>query len=200
MILSLQGQAQLFLLTVVLGGGLGLAYDCLRVFRRIIWHKRLWVQIEDGIFWLCAVFFAFAVMLGANAGEIRFFAVLGILGGMGLYFLALSPLVIAVSDRVIYVVKKILFLLFTIVMTPFRLVYLLFRPPLRKVGSFCGKFRKKVLHSCNFYARIKLNTIRRDWHMAVRKKRKSGDGPNAKKAKAKKRNKPRRREKNKKSR
>lgn len=185
MILSLQGQAQLFLLTVILGGALGLVYDCLRVFRHIIPHKRLWVQLEDGIFWLAAIFFVFAVMLGANAGEIRFFAILGMFGGMGLYFLTLSHLVLAISDRVIYMVKKVLFLLFTIIMTPFRLVYLVIRRPLRKTGRFCGKIKKKVLHSCNFYAKIKLNAIRRDWRIAVRKKRKSGDNLNEQKRKAK---------------
>lgn len=187
MILSLQGQAQLFLLTVLLGGALGLVYDCLRIFRHIIPHKPLWVQLEDGLFWLCAVFFAFAVMLGANKGEIRFFAIYGIFGGMGLYFLTLSHLVIAVSDRVIFVVKKVLFLLFTIIMTPFRLVYIVIRIPLVKAGLFCDKIHKKVLHSCNFYAKIKLNRVRRDWRIAVRKKRKSGDKLNEKKAKTKRR-------------
>ncbi|WP_304508412.1 spore cortex biosynthesis protein YabQ [Anaerotignum sp.] len=185
MILSLQGQAQLFLLTVLLGGGLGVVYDCLRIFRHIIPHKRLWVQMEDGLFWLCAVFFAFAVMLGANDGEIRFFAILGMFGGMGIYFLTLSRLVIAISDKVIYVMKKILFLLFTIIMTPFRLVYFVIRRPLVKAGFFCGKLKRKVLHSCGFYAKIKLNAIRRDWHIAVRKKQKSGDKPNGQKTKKK---------------
>lgn len=187
MILSLQGQAQLFLLTVLLGGALGLVYDCLRVFRHIIPHKRLWVQIEDGLFWLVAVFFVFAVMLGANYGEIRFFSILGMFGGMGLYFLTLSHLVIAVSDRVIYIVKKVLFLLFTIIMTPFRLVYLIIRKPLRKAGFFCDKIKKKVLHSFSFYAKIKLNTVRRDWRIAVRKKQKSGEKPDGQKRNTKRR-------------
>ncbi|MDD4844216.1 MAG: spore cortex biosynthesis protein YabQ [Anaerotignum sp.] len=200
MILSLQGQAQLFLLTVLLGGALGLVYDCLRIFRHIIPHKRLWVQLEDGLFWLCAVFFAFAVMLGANEGEIRFFAVFGMLGGMGLYFLTLSHLVIAVSDRVIFIVKKVLFLLFSIIMTPFRLVYLVIRGPLRKAGLFCDKIHKKVLHSGNFYAKIKLNRVRRDWRIAVRRKRKSGDKLNEKKAKTKQRAKSKKRKKDTKSR
>lgn len=196
MILSLQGQAQLFLLCVLMGGVLGMVYDCLRVFRHIIPHKRLWVQLEDGLFWICAVFFAFAVMLGANAGEIRFFMIFGMFGGMGVYFLSLSHLVIAVSDKVIYIVKKVLLIFFTIVMTPFRLVYLVIRAPLKKAGFFCDKYKKKVLHSCNFYAKIKLNTIRRDWHIAVGKKRKSGDKPNEQKAKAKKRGKPKEGKKN----
>lgn len=192
MILSLEGQAQLFLLTVLLGGALGLVYDCLRILRRIIVHKRLWIQLEDGLFWLTAVFFVFAVMLGANEGEIRFFAILGMFGGMLLYFLTVSRLVIAISDRVIYVVKKVFLLLFTIIMTPFRLVYLVVHKPLEKAGFFCDKITKKILHSCNFYAKMKMNTVRRDWHIAVKKKQKSGDKPNEQKANTKRRAKRRR--------
>lgn len=185
MILSLQGQAQLFLMTVILGGILGLVYDCLRIFRHIVAHKRLWVQIEDGLFWMMAIFFVFVVMLGANNGEIRFFTIFGMFGGMGLYFLTLSHLVIAISDRVIYIMQRILGLLFTIILTPFRLVYLIFRKPLRKSGIFCGKIKQKVLHSCNFYAKIKLNKLRRDWKMAVGKNRKDGGTTNGQRPKTK---------------
>ena len=41
MILSLHAQAQLFLLTVLLGGGMGLFYDGLRVFRHALRHNAL---------------------------------------------------------------------------------------------------------------------------------------------------------------
>ena len=54
MILSLHAQAQLFLLTVLLGGGMGLFYDGLRVFRHALRHNAFWVQAEDGLFWLLA--------------------------------------------------------------------------------------------------------------------------------------------------
>ena len=40
MILSLHAQAQLFLLTVLLGGGMGLFYDGLRVFRHDCHYSR----------------------------------------------------------------------------------------------------------------------------------------------------------------
>ena len=105
MILSLHAQAQLFLLTVLLGGGMGLFYDGLRVFRHALRHNAFWVQAEDGLFWLLAVFLVFCVMLHANAGEIRFFTILGLFGGMGLYFLTLSRMVLAVSDKIISAVK-----------------------------------------------------------------------------------------------
>ena len=74
MILSLHEQARMFLLCIALGGGMGLLYDCLRVFRHSLHHKRFWVQAEDALFWLTAVFLVFGVLLRANSGEVRFFS------------------------------------------------------------------------------------------------------------------------------
>ena len=163
MILSLHGQAQLFLLTVFMGGIMGLVYDGLRVFRHALPHKPFWIQLEDGVFWLVAVFLVFGVMLRASSGEIRFFSIFGLFGGMGLYFLTLSRLVIAVSDRVIALVKYITVLFWNIVTTPFRLVWFVVRRPLLKFGSFCGKKRKKLLHSCKLCVKMKLHHLRIDW-------------------------------------
>ena len=163
MILSLHAQAQLFLLTILLGGGMGLVYDGLRVFRHALPHKPFWVQLEDGVFWLIAVFLVFGVMLHASSGEIRFFSIFGLFGGMGLYFLTLSRLVIAVSDRIIRLVKYMAVLFFRIVATPFRLVWLPFRKPLKKIRGFCAKQRKKLLHSLKLYVKMKLHHLRIDW-------------------------------------
>ena len=83
MILSLHEQARMFLLCIALGGGMGLLYDCLRVFRHSLHHKRFWIQAEDALFWLTAVFLVFGVLLRANSGEVRFFSLFGLFGGMG---------------------------------------------------------------------------------------------------------------------
>lgn len=170
MILSLHEQARLFLLTVLLGGGMGLLYDGLRVFRHALPHKHFWVQAEDGLFWLLAVFLVFGVMLRASGGEIRFFSIFGLFGGMGLYFLTLSRFVLAVSDSIIRLVKYLTGLFFRIVCTPFRLLYLLFRRPLEKVGGFCGKQQKKLLQLCKVCVKIRLRHLRRDWKMLRRNK------------------------------
>lgn len=165
MILSLHAQAQLFLLTVFLGGGMGLFYDGLRVFRHALRHNAFWVQAEDGLFWLLAVFLVFCVMLHANAGEIRFFTILGLFGGMGLYFLTLSRMVLAVSDKIISAVKYMLGLFGRIVTTPFRLLWLVFCRPARKIGGFCEKQRKKLLQSVKLCVKIiihRLHINRRD--------------------------------------
>lgn len=171
MILSLHAQAQLFLLTVLMGGGMGLVYDGLRVFRHALPHKSFWVQLEDGLFWLIAVFLVFGVMLHASSGEIRFFSIFGLFGGMGLYFLTLSRLVIAVSDRIIWLVKYITGLFFRILSTPFRLVWLLVRRPVLKFSSFCGKKRKKLLQSAKLYVKMKLHHLRIDWKIVRRKEK-----------------------------
>lgn len=163
MILSLHAQARLFLLTVLLGGGMGLVYDGLRVFRHALPHKSFWVQLEDGLFWLIAVFLVFGVMLRASSGEIRFFSVFGLFGGMGLYFLTLSRLVLSVSDCIIRLVKYITILFFRIVFTPFWLIFLPFRKPLQKIRGFCVKQRKKLLQSWKLYVKMKLHHLRIDW-------------------------------------
>ena len=169
MILSLHAQAQLFLLTVLMGGVMGLVYDGLRVFRHALPHKIFWIQLEDGLFWLIAVFLVFGVMLHASSGEIRFFSIAGMFGGMGLYFLTLSRVVIAVSDRIIFLVKYAGKLFWEIVTTPFRLISIPFRKPLQKIRGFCVKQRKKLLHSSKVYAKMKLHHLRLDWKMFRRK-------------------------------
>ena len=163
MILSLHAQARLFLLTVLLGGGMGLVYDGLRVFRRAIPHQKWWVQTEDGLFWLAAVFLVFGVMLQASRGEIRFFSIFGLFGGMGLYFLTLSPLVMAVSGRIICLAKYIVRLFFRIIFTPFCLIFRPFRKPLQKIRGFCEKQRKKLLHSIKIYVKMRIHYFRIGW-------------------------------------
>lgn len=169
MILSLHAQARLFLLTVLMGGCMGLLYDGLRVFRHALPHKRFWIQLEDGLFWFLAVFLVFGVMLRASSGEIRFFSIFGLFGGMGLYWLTLSRLVIAVSDRIIFLVKYITGLFWCIITTPFRLLYLLFRQPLGKIGGFCDKQRKKLLQSVKVCVKIKMKHCRLNWRILRRK-------------------------------
>lgn len=175
MILSLHEQARLFLLMLLLGGGMGLAYDGLRIFRHTLPHSRLWIQIEDGIFWLLTIFLVFCAMLRANGGELRFFLLLGFFGGMGLYFLLLSRPVLAVSDRLLAAVCYLVRLFFRILFTPFLLLFLPFRKPLRSLGAICVQKRKKLLHLVKLYVKIIKNRLRRDckilWQRKGRERR-----------------------------
>lgn len=169
MILSLHAQAQLFLLTILLGGGMGLFYDGLRLLRRTVRHRTLFVQAEDGLFWLFAVFFVFGVLLRVNAGEMRFFALLGLFGGMGLYFLTLSRFTLAAGEKVFSVIRAAFFLLLRIVTTPLRLLWLVFCRPIRKIGGFCEKQRKKLLQSAKLYVKIIIRQLHINWRIFRRK-------------------------------
>lgn len=169
MILSLGYQARLFLITIAIGVFIGFTYDVFRIFRKIIPHSNLFIQIEDAIYWVFVILTMFRFMLHENYGEIRLFSICGAFLGMLFYFITISKLVLKISSTVINGVKYILNLLITIILTPFRLVFMLFRKPVEKTGKFFYGRSKKILHSCKVYARIKRRNMVKSIHV-IRKK------------------------------
>lgn len=157
-------------MTVLLGGSMGLLYDGLRLFRRMVAHHKGWIQAEDGLYWLFLAPAVFWFLLKENSGEIRFFIFLGLGGGLLLYFCAVSPFVLRVGEGVLRMAAKILGGLLLIICTPFRLIYHVVKIPLEKFGAFYGKQRKKGLQLCKVYVKIKLSNIGRDFRI-LRKKR-----------------------------
>jgi len=108
MILSMQGQAFVFLAAVVTGFACGFVFDLFRVFRKAIRHGTILTQIEDAIFWVLAAFIVFYVMFTLNEGEVRAFSVLGAFLGMVLYFSTISRVIMKVSSKIIEMIKKVL--------------------------------------------------------------------------------------------
>lgn len=184
MILSLETQVQFFWWMVVLGGALGLAYDGLRILRSVVPHNGFLVQLEDGIFWLCAGFYSFWVILQNHSGEMRFFVMLGLFGGMVIYFNGLSHGVRWIGEGCLGVLQKIIFLILEILCTPFRLVYLLICMPLQRIGRFCDKKRKKCLYFCRNYAKIKLIGVGANGKTFVKRKLGFGEKPYEQKTKS----------------
>jgi spore cortex biosynthesis protein YabQ len=76
MILSMSGQAWLFLSTVLAGAVIGLFFDVFRILRRTVpfLAKPVAVQFEDLFFWLLVTGATFYFMLNQNFGEIRLFS------------------------------------------------------------------------------------------------------------------------------
>jgi len=170
MILSMQGQGTLFLLTIFMGFVIGGVYDGLRIFRKVIPHPKSLISLEDGIYWVAVVFFIFTIMLKKNNGEIRVFSLMGVFLGMGFYFLLLSPIVQGVSDVVISVISWILRLVRDVIFMPFRVVWFILRRPVLKVYNFFHKKWKNLLHSGKVYAKIKRRAVKRDLSVLFRKK------------------------------
>ncbi len=78
--LGVKVETEVFLLSYLCGVGLGLMYECLRIFRAVISHKKFVIQAEDFLYALFfgAVYFIFAV---AETGQMRFFTLVGMLSG-----------------------------------------------------------------------------------------------------------------------
>lgn len=170
MILSSGYQAKLFFSTIAVGVLIAFAYDVLRIFRKIIPHPNLLIQVEDAIYWVLVVLTMFTFMLHENFGEIRFFSIIGAFLGMLIYFLTVSKVVIKLSSAVIDVAKRILILFFTIVFTPFRLVLMLFRKPVKKTSHFFCKKSKKLLQSGKRYVRINNKKMKQAFYIIMRKR------------------------------
>lgn len=166
MILSLHNQAILFLITVVAGLLFGLLYDGVRILRLVGRHPNWLIQVEDFLYWLTVIFFMFLFLLHENYGEIRFFVIFGSLLGMLFYFLTISKPIMSISEAVIRIVKYILFLFLRIVFTPFRLLYLLIRKPVKAASTVCAKRAS----SCKRVLRHKATGMRQQWRIILKKK------------------------------
>lgn len=78
-----------FFIHAALSGVIVIAvYMCIRVIRRLIRHNWLAVTIEDMLFWLATAVFLFVQLYQTSDGSIRWFFVLGVVGGMILATLA----------------------------------------------------------------------------------------------------------------
>ena len=144
MILSMTGQAWLFLSAVLTGAAIGLLYDVFRIFRRTARHSGFAVQLEDFFFWVAATGLTFYYMLRVNYGEIRPFYILGVAIGAVLYFVTVSRFVIMVFVAVINYMKRVVLVAVRVVLVPVRLVAGWVVPPVRKVLGVAGMYTRRV--------------------------------------------------------
>ena len=131
--LSISGQALDFLLSCLLGVGLGALYDVFRILRLAFWHGKIIISIQDIIFFILAAVSSFLFMLFRCEGQLRFYVLLGELLGFIVYYFTVGFLVIRMSKCIIYLIKNILFLFYKIfIRTFFKLFFFI----LRKIKMF----------------------------------------------------------------
>jgi spore cortex biosynthesis protein YabQ len=87
-------ELQFFLISILWGGILLLAYDVLRILRRLVKHGLVLIAIEDLIFWLIASLFIFSMIYQRNNGIIRGFSIIGMILGIILYHFSISDLLV----------------------------------------------------------------------------------------------------------
>lgn len=72
---SILAESRTFLYFFLMGVGLTLVYDVLRLFRFLIPHNLIWISIEDLIFWIVTAIVVFLMFIRMNNGSIRFFSI-----------------------------------------------------------------------------------------------------------------------------
>ena len=75
-----------WLFSIVTGVGLAFFYDLIRLWRRMIKHRRWQRDVEDIFYWIFCFFLSFYLLYYGNNGVVRYFAVMGAGLGMLLYF------------------------------------------------------------------------------------------------------------------
>ena len=94
-------ELRFLLVSAAFGVFAGLAYDLLRVFRRLVRHGVWWVALEDICYCLLASMAFFAVIFSENDGSFRFFSLCGLALGGGLYYLSVSRYLVGFAVRAI---------------------------------------------------------------------------------------------------
>jgi spore cortex biosynthesis protein YabQ len=168
MILSMSGQAFLFLSTVLAGACIGIFFDFFRIIRKTIpflAKNSVAVHLEDIFFWFAVTGGMFYFMLHRNFGEIRLFAMVGAACGIALYFALLSRLVVLIFVAVIEYLKKVFVTAFRIVFTPLRIIFNWLSPHAKSANKkmrsgLCRVFR---------YGKIRVKKSSRNWFIFRKK-------------------------------
>lgn len=144
-----------FVLCALSGIACAFLYDVFKIVRRAFHTGTGFTFLLDLLFWFCAAFMMFGMLLFANHGQMRLFEITAILLGATLYFLSVSGVVVACGTVIVNKLFGILFLTLKIVFFPVRLLnrYLIF-PLYTKIAKKIRKIRKKRLTIRLFWFRI----------------------------------------------
>ena len=66
-----QWELQYVSVTITVGIGLAVLYDCLRIWRRLVPHGIIWLSVEDILFWMASALITFTVCFVEDAGNIQ---------------------------------------------------------------------------------------------------------------------------------
>lgn len=112
-------QASLFITSIQIGILMGMFFDLIRVFRKILPHPNFLVQIEDMLFWIICGFVGFYRLYICNYADIRPYILLGIVLGGIFYLATFSIIFMKIAIKVIDFVKAIIHKIVLHIVMPF---------------------------------------------------------------------------------
>ncbi len=140
------GQFMLFFCTILTGILAGLIYEFYAGIGEILRLKRRVLAAGDFVFWLLLIAVVYALLLIYNQGEVRFFVLLGLGTGAGLYFRFLRRparaailLFLQQATRLLLFTWRLYAFLMAAFFFPFRMFYTILAFPFRLAGKLTGR-------------------------------------------------------------
>lgn len=138
----------LWFASIAAGVCMAFAYDLLRLFRRLVRHGRLAVDVEDLLYWTICFFVSFVLLYYGNNGVIRFVAVFGAALGMLLYVVSVGRIFVKIGY----------FLINKTIGSVFRLMRRILRK-LHKIMRSVHRRNREILKKVGI-----INKIQKIWH------------------------------------
>ncbi len=98
----IRAEGSICFVAAFMGMLLGLEYDCIRIFRRVIRHKHVWtMSLEDIIYWIVAAFQVFGLIYEQGDGVVRVFLVVTMVLGAILYRYAFGRFLVVYVSKIL---------------------------------------------------------------------------------------------------
>lgn len=78
-------QFNMVTISLMLGGMMGLSYDAIRCFRRMVSHNLFFLSVEDFLYWLIWTVIVLDAICGYNYGELRLYIFVAMTLGFVIY-------------------------------------------------------------------------------------------------------------------
>jgi spore cortex biosynthesis protein YabQ len=123
MVISLYLQVKLVVFSILAGMLTGFLFDLYRIFRGFENIHKIFIIIEDILFWILAAIIIFIFLLYTSYAFIGMYGYIYIAIGIYLYFKLLSRVLVAVQYKLIYVSSKLIRIILNIVIYPLRILF-----------------------------------------------------------------------------
>lgn len=125
--------------SMLTGVGMAFSYDIIRLFRRLVRHGRIAVDLEDLLYWTACFIVSFTLLYYGNNGVIRFAAVLGAAVGMAAYAVTIGRFFVRIS---FWFIDKTVGSLGRMIVKIMKCLHPVLRPVRRMIAGFFGRCHK----------------------------------------------------------